>query len=234
MVPFAHNQYFERPRRGRGLGCGPCAQHRGRRGDPGELRRPARVRRGCCSARHTAGQPSAPTARADQVNATSTLLESDQLKYSRTRSGSPSRIAAFDGTTSSPACTRAAVSNRKPCSSAPGASSRPRLRRDRAVDCLGSLHVVGLAGMRRWGWRDNRGGDDGVSWCSVGCETGSRTENIHHRAALQSDLAQIDAHMKAHVAFLKKHYASGHSCVRDEDPRGCGISWRSEENRQGD
>ena len=40
----------------------------------------------------------------------------------------------------------------------------------------------------------------------------------------KADLAQIDAHMKAHVAFLKKHYASGHFLVYGRKiPRDGGI-----------
>jgi uncharacterized protein YciI len=40
----------------------------------------------------------------------------------------------------------------------------------------------------------------------------------------KADLAQIDAHMKAHVAFLKKHYASGHFLVSGRKiPRDGGI-----------
>src|SRR5262249_62011660 len=38
------------------------------------------------------------------------------------------------------------------------------------------------------------------------------------------DLRKIDAHMKAHVAFLKKHYASGHFLVSGRKiPRDGGI-----------
>jgi uncharacterized protein YciI len=38
------------------------------------------------------------------------------------------------------------------------------------------------------------------------------------------DGKQIDAHMKAHVAFLKKHYASGHFLVSGRKvPRDGGI-----------
>ena len=38
------------------------------------------------------------------------------------------------------------------------------------------------------------------------------------------DLAKIDAHMKAHVAFLKKYYASGHFLVSGRKiPRDGGI-----------
>ena len=38
------------------------------------------------------------------------------------------------------------------------------------------------------------------------------------------DLAQIDAHMGAHVAFLKKYYASGHFLVSGRKiPRDGGI-----------
>jgi uncharacterized protein YciI len=40
----------------------------------------------------------------------------------------------------------------------------------------------------------------------------------------KADLAQIDAHMKAHVAFLKKYYASGHFLVSGRKiPRDGGI-----------
>jgi uncharacterized protein YciI len=40
----------------------------------------------------------------------------------------------------------------------------------------------------------------------------------------KADLAQIDAHMKAHVAFLKKYYASGHFVVSGRKiPRDGGI-----------
>src|SRR5689334_20450798 len=40
----------------------------------------------------------------------------------------------------------------------------------------------------------------------------------------KADLAEIDAHMKAHVAFLKKHYASGHFLVSGRKiPRDGGI-----------
>jgi uncharacterized protein YciI len=40
----------------------------------------------------------------------------------------------------------------------------------------------------------------------------------------QADLAEIDAHMSAHVAFLKKHYASGHFLVSGRKvPRDGGI-----------
>jgi len=39
-----------------------------------------------------------------------------------------------------------------------------------------------------------------------------------------ADLAQIDARMKAHVQFLKKHYASGHFLVSGRKiPRDGGI-----------
>jgi len=38
------------------------------------------------------------------------------------------------------------------------------------------------------------------------------------------DLSRIDAHMKAHVAFLKKYYASGHFLVSGRKiPRDGGI-----------
>jgi uncharacterized protein YciI len=40
----------------------------------------------------------------------------------------------------------------------------------------------------------------------------------------KADLAAIDAQMKAHVAFLKKHYASGHFLVSGRKiPRDGGI-----------
>lgn len=40
----------------------------------------------------------------------------------------------------------------------------------------------------------------------------------------KADLAKIDAHMKAHVQFLKKHYASGHFLVSGRKiPRDGGI-----------
>jgi uncharacterized protein YciI len=40
----------------------------------------------------------------------------------------------------------------------------------------------------------------------------------------KADLAQIDAHMKAHVAFLRKYYASGHFLVSGRKiPRDGGI-----------
>jgi uncharacterized protein YciI len=40
----------------------------------------------------------------------------------------------------------------------------------------------------------------------------------------QADLADIDAHMAAHVAFLRKHYASGHFLVSGRKvPRDGGI-----------
>ena len=40
----------------------------------------------------------------------------------------------------------------------------------------------------------------------------------------KADLAQIDAHMKAHVAFLKKYYASGNFLVSGRKiPRDGGI-----------
>ena len=34
----------------------------------------------------------------------------------------------------------------------------------------------------------------------------------------KADLAEIDAQMPAHVAFLKKYYAAGNSWCREEDP----------------
>jgi uncharacterized protein YciI len=40
----------------------------------------------------------------------------------------------------------------------------------------------------------------------------------------KADLAQIDAHMTAHVAFLKKYYAAGHFLVSGRKiPRDGGI-----------
>jgi uncharacterized protein YciI len=40
----------------------------------------------------------------------------------------------------------------------------------------------------------------------------------------KSDLAQIDAHMAAHVRFLKKYYASGHFLVSGRKiPRDGGV-----------
>ena len=40
----------------------------------------------------------------------------------------------------------------------------------------------------------------------------------------KADLEQIDAHMKAHVAFLRKHYASGHFVMSGrKTPRDGGI-----------
>jgi len=49
----------------------------------------------------------------------------------------------------------------------------------------------------------------------------------------KADLAQIDAHMKAHVAFLKKHYASGHFLVSGRKiPRDGGIILAVAKDRQ--
>jgi uncharacterized protein YciI len=40
----------------------------------------------------------------------------------------------------------------------------------------------------------------------------------------KADLSQIDAHMKAHVAFLKKHYAAGNFLISGRKiPRDGGI-----------
>lgn len=40
----------------------------------------------------------------------------------------------------------------------------------------------------------------------------------------KADLTQIDAHMKAHMAFLRKHYASGHFVMSGRKvPRDGGI-----------
>jgi uncharacterized protein YciI len=47
------------------------------------------------------------------------------------------------------------------------------------------------------------------------------------------DLAQIDAHMAAHVAFLKKYYASGNFLVSGRKiPRDGGIILAVGKNRQ--
>jgi uncharacterized protein YciI len=47
------------------------------------------------------------------------------------------------------------------------------------------------------------------------------------------DLADIDAHMAAHVRFLKKYYASGHFLVSGRKiPRDGGIILALGENRQ--
>jgi uncharacterized protein YciI len=49
----------------------------------------------------------------------------------------------------------------------------------------------------------------------------------------KADLATIDAHMKAHVAFLKKYYASGHFLVSGRKiPRDGGIILAVGESRQ--
>jgi uncharacterized protein YciI len=49
----------------------------------------------------------------------------------------------------------------------------------------------------------------------------------------KADLARIDAHMKAHVAFLKKHYASGHFLMSGRKiPRDGGIILAVGKNRQ--
>jgi uncharacterized protein YciI len=49
----------------------------------------------------------------------------------------------------------------------------------------------------------------------------------------KADLAKIDAHMKAHVAFLKKYYASGHFLVSGRKiPRDGGIILAVGESRQ--
>jgi uncharacterized protein YciI len=48
-----------------------------------------------------------------------------------------------------------------------------------------------------------------------------------------ADLAQIDAHMAAHVIFLNKYYASGHFLVSGRKvPRDGGIILAVGENRQ--
>jgi uncharacterized protein YciI len=47
------------------------------------------------------------------------------------------------------------------------------------------------------------------------------------------DLDEIDAHMRAHVAFLKKYYASGHFLVSGRKvPRDGGIIVAVAENRE--
>ena len=49
----------------------------------------------------------------------------------------------------------------------------------------------------------------------------------------KADLARIDAHMKAHVAFLKKYYASGHFLVSGRKiPRDGGIILAIAKDRQ--
>jgi uncharacterized protein YciI len=49
----------------------------------------------------------------------------------------------------------------------------------------------------------------------------------------KADLSRIDAHMKAHVAFLKKYYASGHFLISGRKiPRDGGIILAVGESRQ--
>ena len=49
----------------------------------------------------------------------------------------------------------------------------------------------------------------------------------------KADLADIDAHMKAHVAFLKKYYASGNFLVSGRQvPRSGGIILAAGESRR--
>ena len=49
----------------------------------------------------------------------------------------------------------------------------------------------------------------------------------------KAGLDEIDAHMKAHVAFLKKHYASGHFLVSGRKiPRDGGIILAVGKDRQ--
>jgi uncharacterized protein YciI len=49
----------------------------------------------------------------------------------------------------------------------------------------------------------------------------------------KSDLMKIDAHMKAHVAFLKKYYASGHFLISGRKiPRDGGIILAVGESRE--
>jgi uncharacterized protein YciI len=48
----------------------------------------------------------------------------------------------------------------------------------------------------------------------------------------KADLAEIDAHMAAHVVFLKKHYAAGHFLVSGRKiPRDGGIILAVAKNR---
>ena len=48
-----------------------------------------------------------------------------------------------------------------------------------------------------------------------------------------ADLSEIDAHMAAHVAFLKKYYAAGHFLVSGRKiPRDGGIIVASGKNRE--
>jgi uncharacterized protein YciI len=49
----------------------------------------------------------------------------------------------------------------------------------------------------------------------------------------KADLAQIDAHMKAHMAFLRKHYAAGHFLMSGRKvPRDGGIIMAVGANRE--
>jgi uncharacterized protein YciI len=49
----------------------------------------------------------------------------------------------------------------------------------------------------------------------------------------KAPLAEIDAHMRAHVAFLEKHYASGHFLVSGRKiPRDGGIIVAVAESRE--
>src|SRR5262245_53261199 len=49
----------------------------------------------------------------------------------------------------------------------------------------------------------------------------------------KADLSQIDAHMAAHVAFLKKHYAAGNFLVSGRKiPRDGGVILAVGESRQ--
>ena len=49
----------------------------------------------------------------------------------------------------------------------------------------------------------------------------------------KADLADIDAHMKAHMAFLRKYYASGHFLISGRKiPRDGGIILAVGKNRQ--
>ena len=49
----------------------------------------------------------------------------------------------------------------------------------------------------------------------------------------KTDLAQIDAHMKAHMAFLRKHYAAGHFLMSGRKvPRDGGIIIAVADSRQ--
>src|ERR1700741_1080112 len=49
----------------------------------------------------------------------------------------------------------------------------------------------------------------------------------------KADLAEIDARMRAHMAFLKKHYAEGRFLVSGRKiPRGGGLLWALGQHRE--